>query len=129
MNDWIAVNFAGGGLQDPSACALGQSQHIDGAMDTRLGRGNGVELIVNRRGWASKVVDFINLHIKRERDIVAYQFKVWIAQMMRNVVPDAGIEIVKAQDIVAFAHEDVAQMRAKEAGPSRYQNSLAMPPH
>ena len=43
---------------------------------------------------------------------------------MRNVVADTGIEIVQAQDVVTFAHEDVAQMRAKEAGPSRYQNSL-----
>ena len=105
MNDWIAIDLTGGGLQDPGAGALGQSQHIDGAMDARLGRGNGVELIVDRRGRASKVVDFVNLHVKRERDIVAYQFKAWIAQVMRNVVPDAGIEIVKAQDIVAFAHE------------------------
>jgi hypothetical protein len=83
---------------------------------------------VDRRGWAGKVVDFVNLHVKRERDIVAYQFKARIAQMMRNVVADTGIEIVKAQDVVAFAHEDVAQVRAKKAGPSGYQNSLAMPP-
>jgi hypothetical protein len=55
--------------------------------------------------------------------------KVWIAQKMRNVVADTGIEIVEAQDIVTFAHEDVAQVRAKESCPSGYQNALAMPPH
>jgi hypothetical protein len=98
-------------------------------MDTRLGRGNGVELIMDRRGRASEILDFVNLHVKRKRDIVAYQFKAWIAQMLRNVVPDTGIEIVQAQDIVAFAHKDVAQMGTKEACSSGYQNSLAMPPH
>ena len=64
MNDWI-VNFAGGGLQDPSACALGQSQHIGGAMNTRLSSGDEVELIMDRRGRASEA-DFINLHVKRK---------------------------------------------------------------
>jgi hypothetical protein len=73
-------------------------------MDTGLSGGNGIELIMDWRGRTGKIVDFIDLDIKRKRDIVAYQFKAWVAQKMGNVVANTGIEIVKAQDVVILAH-------------------------
>jgi hypothetical protein len=55
-------------------------------MDTGLGRGNRLELIVDRRGGAGKIIDFIDLDVEREGDIVANQFEMWISQQVSDVV-------------------------------------------
>jgi hypothetical protein len=43
----IAIDLAGGGLEDPGLDAFGQTQHIDGPMDAGLGGLHRVELIVD----------------------------------------------------------------------------------
>ena len=75
-----------------------------------------IVLVVDRRGRAGKVVDFVHLHEQREGDVVAHQLKVGIADQVRDVVLGAGEEVVHAQDVAAVGEQALAQVGAEEAG-------------
>jgi hypothetical protein len=96
MNGGITVNFGGRGLQDFCPYALGQSQHVDGPMDAGLGRLHRIMLVMDRRGWAGEIVDFIDLDIEREGDIVPDDFKMSVIKQMLDIATRAGEEIVCA---------------------------------
>jgi hypothetical protein len=76
------VDVAGRGLEDLGARALGQAQHVDGAMHASFGRLHGIVLAVDRRGRAGKVVDLVDLDIERERHVVAHQLEARIGQAL-----------------------------------------------
>ena len=85
MNLRIAVYFAGGGLQNLRFDALGQSQHVDGAVHAGLGRLHRIELVVNGRRRACQVINFVDLDIERKGDVVPDQLEVGIAEQMRDI--------------------------------------------
>src|SRR5450631_4454517 len=60
MDGGIAINFRSGGLQNADSEPLGKAEHVDRAGNACLRRLNRVPLIVNRRGRASEVVDFVH---------------------------------------------------------------------
>ena len=75
----VTVYLAGRSLEYLRLDPLGQSQHVDCAMDTRLGRLDWVVLVVDRRCWTREVIDFVDLDIKRKGDVVPNDFKVSVA--------------------------------------------------
>ena len=125
MHGRVAVDLAGRGLEDLGAHALGQAEHIDRAGNAGLGRLDRVELVVDRRGRASEIVDFVDLDIEREADVVAHRFEIGLAQKRGDVVLAAGKVIVHAKHVVAFGDQALAEMRAEEAGAAGHENAFA----
>ena len=70
MDERVAVNLGRRGLQDARVNALGEAEHVDGAVDARLRRLHRIVLVVDRRGRTGEVVDAVNLDIEREADVV-----------------------------------------------------------
>ena len=96
MHDWIAVDFRGGRLKDAASEALGQTQHVDGAVHARLGGLYRVVLIMDRRGRAGQIVDFVHLDIKREGDVVPDELEALPPHQMVDVALCAGEKIIGA---------------------------------
>ncbi len=71
MDLGVAINLAGGGLQDLGPHPLGQAEHVDGPMHAGLGGLHRVELVVDGGGRAGQVIDFVYLHVQGEGDVVA----------------------------------------------------------
>ena len=112
---WGPVDFAGGGLEDARAYALGESEHVDGAVHAGLGGLHGVVLVVDGRGGAGVVVDFIHLSIEREGHIVPLQFKMRMIQQIRDVGAATGEKIIHAQHFVPGINQSFAQVRAEKS--------------
>ena len=81
----VPIHLAGGRLQDFRSDPFGQAQHVDGAMDACFSRLDGVVLVVDGRGGAGHVVDFVHLDIQGEGDIVPHQFEIGVVQEMRDI--------------------------------------------
>ena len=124
MDFRIAVDLGGRRLQDLGAGALGEAEHVDGAVDAGLGGLHRIVLIVHGRGRAGQVVDLVDLDIERKRDVVAHQLEPRMTDEMREVVLVAGEEVVHAEDVVARRQQALAKMRAQEAGPAGDEDSL-----
>jgi hypothetical protein len=54
---------------------------------------------VNRRCWAGKVVDLVDLQHDGLNNVVANQLKVGVVQEVSDVLLAAGEEVVKADDL------------------------------
>jgi hypothetical protein len=112
----VAVDFAGRGLENLGFDALGQAEHVDGAVHAGFGGLHGVELVVDRRGRAGQVIDLVDFDIEREGDVVAHQLEIRVVEEMGDVVLGAGEEVVETDDVVAFGEQTLAEMAAEEAG-------------
>ena len=110
MDAGVAIDLAGGGLEDLGPGALGQAQHVDGAEHAGLGRLHGVELVVDGRGGAGQVVDLVHLDVERKADVVAHQLEVRVVEQVRDVAPASGEEIVDAEHVVAFLQQEGAKV-------------------
>ena len=121
----VAVDLAGRGLEDLGPNPLGQAQHVDGAVDTGLGRLNRVVLVVNRRGRAGQIIDLVDLDIERERHVMPHQFEARIAETGRDVLLGAGEIVVDAEHVVARLEQPLAQMRPQESRAAGDQDTLA----
>ena len=115
MDFGIAVDFAGGRLQDFCAAALGQAEHANGTEDGRFDGLDRIVLIVAWCGGTSEIVDFVDFQKERMDNIVTEQLEIWTFEQMNNVGFLAGEEIIGADDIVARIDEPLAQMRAQKA--------------
>ena len=69
-----------------STTALGQTQHVDRAVDASLGRLHRIVLIVDRRGWAGEIVYLIHFDKQREGDVMADEFKPLMPPDMHNII-------------------------------------------
>jgi len=89
-------------------------------VDVHLGGLNRVVLIVNGRSRTRQVVDLIDLHIKREGNVVAKEFKIGIPYRRSDISLGPRIEIVDTEDIVSILEETLTEMGAQKTGPSRH---------
>jgi hypothetical protein len=87
----VAIDLAGGGLEDLGAQALGQAEHVDGAVHAGLGGLHRVVLVVDGAGRAGQVVDLVHLDIQRKGDVVAHQLEARVVEQ----VGDVGLVPVK----------------------------------
>ena len=105
MDGGITVNLRSRGLQNARVKSFGQTQHIDGTVHIDLGSLNRIVLIVNRRGGTGQVVNFVDLQVKRKRNIVTNQFKIGIIQQMDNIAFGPSVEIIHTYDIAPFLQQ------------------------
>ncbi len=112
MNCRVAIYLTSRCLKNLGAKAFGKAQHVYGSVHAGLGGLYRVVLIVNGAGRAGQIVDLVDLHVKRKRDIVAGQFKPVMVQQMRDIVFGTSEKIVNAQDIVPLCKKAIAQMAA-----------------
>ena len=124
MDRGIAIDLAGRGLEDPALEALGEPQHVDGAMDRGLGRLHRVVLVVNGRCRTGEIVDLVHLHVERKADVVAQELETRMVVKMVDVALGAGEEIVGAENLVPLLQKSVDQVRAEKSGSSRHENAL-----
>lgn len=71
-------------------------------MDTNLGRGNRITLVVDRGGGASQIIDLVYLQIDREGYLVSYDFEIGIFQKRENTAPVSCIKIIDTDNTIMF---------------------------
>ena len=120
----IAVDLAGGGLEDRDAEALGEPEHVDGPDHARLRGLHRVALIVDRGGGAGEIVDLVHLDIEREGHVVSHDLEARIAQVLGEIRPVARVEIIDREHVVSLRHQSIAQMAADKTGPTRHEDTL-----
>src|SRR6266850_8143964 len=124
MDVGIAIDLAGRGLKNLRLHPLGETEHIDRAMDGGFRGLHRIALIVNWRSRARQVVDLVDLDIERKRHVVPHQFEAFMTQEMLDVVASAGIKIVYAKNLVVARKQRLTKKGADETGAARDQNSL-----
>jgi hypothetical protein len=124
MDRRVAIDLAGGGLEDPGAQALGQAEHVDGAVHAGLGGLHRVVLVVDGAGRAGQVVDLVHLDKQRKGDVVAHQLEAGVVEQVRDVVLGAGEEVVDTEHVVPFGQQAVAQVAAQKAGAAGDEDAL-----
>ena len=123
MHGRVAINLTRGGLQNARAGALGEPQHVDGAVHAGLGGLHGIALIVNGRSGAGEVVDLVDLHVERERHVVAHQLEVGPVEQVPHVVAPSREVVVDAQHLVAGRDQTLAEEAANEPCTAGDENS------
>src|SRR6185437_11351814 len=76
--------------------------------------------VVDRARRAREVEDVVDALREEEGlgDVVVYEEEVLAVFQVLDVLQRARVEVVDADDAVALAQEEVAQMRPEEAGPA-----------
>jgi hypothetical protein len=110
MDIGVAIDFRGRGLQDFRIHALGQTEHVDGAVHAGLGGLHRIVLIMNRRCRAGKIVDLIDLEIDRERHVVADKFEMLVIEQVLDIGARSGEKIVEAQNVGALIEQAFAKV-------------------
>jgi len=82
----IAVDLAGGGLEDPRLHALRQAKHVDRPVHAGLDRLHGVVLVVDRARGAGEIEDLVDLDVEREADVVPHYLEVRVVQHRYDVL-------------------------------------------
>ena len=73
-----------------------------------------IGLVVQRGGWARKIVDLVHFHVQRKADIVPEHFKSRMTQQMSDILSRAGVEIIDTEHLMPFRKEPLAKMRAQK---------------
>src|SRR4029079_3793864 len=110
MNERIAVYLRGRGLQDGGLYALGQPEHVDGAVNRGFCRLDGIALVMDRRCRAGKVVDFIDLDIERKCHVMPDYFKARIRQQVFDIQSRSSKEIIDTDDMCAVGEKPFAKV-------------------
>ena len=125
LNQGIAIDLAGRRLEDFGLGPLRQPEHVDGAVNIGLDGLHRVELVVNRRGRAGKVVDLIHLDIEGEGDVVPEKFEARIVEKMQDRIARTGEVVVHAKDVIAVIEESLAEEGPQKSGASGNQDTFA----
>jgi len=110
MDVRFAVDFAGGGLEDFGSDAFGESEHVDGSHDGGFDGLDGVVLVMDGRGRAGEVVDFVDFERDGVYDVVADELEIGFGEEVCDIGFLAGEEVIEADEIVALCDEAVAEM-------------------
>jgi len=70
------------------------------------------------------VVDLVDLHVQRERHVVAHQLEARLAEQVDHVAPAARVEVVHHEHVVTLLEQALAQVRSDEARPAGHQDPL-----
>ena len=124
MYQGIAVDLAGGGLQHFALDPLGQAEHVDGAHDVCFYRLDRIDLVVDGRGRAGQVIDFIYLEHYGLGDVVADQLDIRKRDEVDNIVLCPCKKIVETEDVVSFGGKSLAQMGSQKTRAPRHQDSF-----
>ncbi len=120
----IAVNFAGGGLEDFRVAAFGYSERGHCAEHGRLESLNRVVLVMAGSRRTSQIVNLIDFEPDRPGDIVPDHLEVRHVEQVGDIGLLAGEKIIQTDDVVALFDQPFAQMRSEKPCPAGHQNSL-----
>ena len=73
-------------------------------------------LVMDWRSWASQIVNRVDLHIERERDIVPDYLEMFVIEQVFNIAPSAGKEIIDTDRHCSIRQQALTQIRSKKAG-------------
>jgi hypothetical protein len=104
----IAVHFAGRGLKDRCLQSLRESEHVYRAKHVSLDRVDRIELVMNGRGGALKVVDRVDVDEERLGDVVPHQLEAGVAEQMCDVFFASGVEVIDADHFMAVREKPLA---------------------
>ena len=79
---------------------------------------------MNRRGRACEIIDFVDLNVERECDVVPRQFEMLVIEQLLNILASAGEKVIGAENVPAIRKKPFAKMRAKESCAPGHQNPL-----
>ena len=94
-------------------------------MHARLYRLHRVELVVDGRGGAGQVVDFVHLDEQRERDVVADDFEAGVGEEVFDVLLGAGEEVIHADDFAAFLEQAFAEVGSQKPRSARDEDAFS----
>ena len=123
MHGRVAINFRCGGLENFRPGPLGQTQHIDRAMNAGFQRLDRIMLIVNRACRTGQIINLVNLEKNRHGHIMANKLKIGIGEEMGDIIFLATEKIIHADHICALRQQRLAEVRPQKAGPACYQNT------
>ena len=126
MDVGVAINLAGGGLENLCPDALGQTEHVDRAVDAGLGGLHRVVLVMDRRGRTGQVVDFIHLDVQRESDVVPHEFETLVLHQRQDIGLGAGEQIIGANDVMPLIEQDLAEVRTEKTGAAGNENAFVL---
>jgi len=110
VNRGVSIYLGGGGLQDLRLHAFGETQHIDNAVDTSLGRLYRVELVMNRQRRACEIINLVDFDIEGKADIVSNKLESGIEHETGHIRPRRCEEVIRAEDLVPAAQQSLTQM-------------------
>jgi hypothetical protein len=88
-----------------------------------LGGLHWIMLVVNRRGRTGEIVDLVDLHIERKRNVVPHQVEVLVIEEMLDVASRAGEKVVRAENVGAKLDQALTEMRANKSSSPRHQHT------
>jgi hypothetical protein len=124
VDEWVTIDLRGGSLKNPALQPFGKAKHIDGPMNARFRRLYRVMLVVNRGRRAGEIVNFIDLEIKREGDVMSKQLEAWVTDEMLDIALASREEVVEADDFMPVGEKPVAEVRSEKSRSTRNQYGL-----
>ena len=121
MHTRVPVDLRRGGLKDFGAQALGQSQHVNGAVYAGFRSLDWIVLVMDRGGGTGQIIDLISLDIERKCHVVADDFKPMIPEHDLDIAARASEIIINADDIGARLEQALAQVGAQKSGAASNQ--------
>jgi hypothetical protein len=125
VNGWIAVDLARRSLQNAASKPFGEAEHVDCAMNRRLGRLNRIVLVVNWRSRTGEIVNLIALDVERKCHIVTHEFETRVRMKVLQIPLCASEQIVDTEHLVTLLQQPINEMGSKKAGASGYEDTLA----
>ncbi len=109
--------------------ALGEPEHVDGAVHAGFGGLHRIELVVHGRRRTRQIEDLVHLDVEGKRDVVAHELEVRAVAQREHVLLGAGVEIVDAQHVVAERMQALAEVRSEKAGAAGDENAFTLSFH
>src|SRR3954453_21525867 len=99
----IAINLAGGSLQNPGRFPSGELKHMHGADDAGFHRSDRIALVVAWRGRTRQIVDAIDIGIDVDRvaNVMFDKSEIRMIEQWSDVAHRTGEQIIDADNAVA----------------------------
>ncbi len=100
MLERVAVDFRSRGVQHARLGLERQLQHVEHADEGGLDGLDRIALVVDRRGGAGQVVDFVELSPERLRDVMQDEGEARVVEQVVDVGLSTREEVVEYRDLV-----------------------------
>lgn len=122
MHQRVAVDFARRSMQHLRSRVASEIQAVLHPVDRRPERLQRIALVVDWRGRASEIVDFVELASIRLRDVPLDKREAVVRQQVGDIPLRPREEVVEALHLVAFIEKAFAEVGSEESGASGYKS-------
>jgi len=88
---------------------------------------DGIELVMDRGGRASEMVDLVHFQEERLNDVMSDEFEIGIPEMVHHVFFPSCEEIVNHNHGVSPANQPIHQVGPDETGPAGHHHAEPLP--